>query len=180
MPKKAGGADISTMSKEDTRPSSQKNQLRNVSHLTLHARLRATYSTVNSTTRAVSMPNQTRALVAWNAGIVSRMVTSAESRMSEVVVMWMRKADGEEFGCSSSACRVRFHGCRMAESGSGSDEAVMAEVRRGKNVCSSMSSSPSSSASACSLASAGEVRFALDRRAAACGRRVNGVDMASN
>lgn len=53
----------------------------------LHARHRATYSTVKRATRLVSSPNQIRVGIEWKAGTVSKTVTSADKRMRKVVNM---------------------------------------------------------------------------------------------
>ena len=66
----------------------------------LHANALAMYSTVNSATRLVSIPNHTLGLVEWNSGIVSNTVTPAEQRMSEVTITWIVNAAGEDVGCS--------------------------------------------------------------------------------
>ena len=114
------------------------------------------------------MPNQTLGLVEWNAGIVSRIVTMADKRMRKVVAMWMTKAEGLEFGCSKRACKDRFHGEWMEERGIAESvaEEVMAAVDFGKKDWSSTSRASLSASS-----SAGDVRFAFDRRAEACGKR---------
>ena len=46
---------------------------------------RPIYSMVNNTTRVVSRPNQTLPDIEWNAGTVSRTVTTAEKTMRDVV-----------------------------------------------------------------------------------------------
>lgn len=83
------------------RTNSHKNHPINIFRSKLHARALAMYSTVNSATRLVSIPNHTLGLVEWNKGIVSSTVTPAEQRMSAVMRIWMRNAAGDEVGCSS-------------------------------------------------------------------------------
>lgn len=70
---------------------------------------RAIYSTVNRATREVSTPNQTLIGIEWNAGTVSRTVTTAEVTIKAVEKMCIRNAAGEEAGFSSTAWIVRFH-----------------------------------------------------------------------
>lgn len=83
----------------------------------LHAIQRATYSTVKRATRLVSSPNQMLVGIEWKAGTVSRTVTRAESRIRNVVSIWMTNAEGDEVGCSKRAFRFRFQaGCILARS----------------------------------------------------------------
>lgn len=70
---------------------------------------RAMYSTVNNATKLVSRPNQTLPETACEEGIVSSTVTAAEMMIREVVATCIKKADGEEVGCSSRRYRSRFH-----------------------------------------------------------------------
>jgi hypothetical protein len=86
--------------------------LKKVIHDLLHATQRAMYSTVNNTTRVVSNPNHTEPATSWNAGMVSKTVTSDDRTMRAVVKTCTRKADCEEVGSSRSEKRSRFHfGC---------------------------------------------------------------------
>lgn len=70
---------------------------------------RAIYSTVNRATREVSTPNQTLIGIEWNAGTVSRIVTTADVTIKAVENTCIRNAAGEEAGFSRTACKVRFH-----------------------------------------------------------------------
>ena len=51
------------------------------------ATIRAMYSTVNSATRLVSRPNHTLPEIECEDGIVSNIVTSADSTISDVVTI---------------------------------------------------------------------------------------------
>src|SRR5271168_2271051 len=86
----------------------QNTQWKRVLHVLLHASNRAIYSTVNSATTLVSIPNQILGEIECTAGTVSSTVTKAERTISEVMNICMTKAAVEEAGCSRSWYKVRW------------------------------------------------------------------------